>query len=556
MSTATSPAPGRQLRSRTATPLFVRAWERLDAPLTGRTVPGTVTIAAFAMLVGVVATVVSYQQDWILLFFDTRSHLTIARALTDSVNPGFYQLGTVWLPIPHLLLMPFMMVFPLWQTGLGGSMLGVIALGVSAAALWRVAYRVGFGRAARFVVVGAFVFNPTMLYLSTTALTEPVLIAALLASLAGLAGWITAMPAISPGALAVFAGVPVTLAVLSRYEGWAFVAVSCVFIVIASWRRWRSVSYTVTLLGSYLAVPAAGVVWWFSYNYIRFGDPLEFARGPYSAGAEAALRSSLGVLPQKGNLGLSLAIYHDAAINIVGIPLLVFALVGGGLFLYQRGFSTTALVVWLPAFWYPFIVLSLYTGQIIIVNDSALPASTLYNNRYAGGNGALVALLCGALVDIAVIWRPRFGRALGALVVATALGFTAWSFADGYNRMVILREGSSNTVQGNAEAAGKWVSENYEGGYVLLDAGSRGDAIVLGIDNDQIISVDNGPVFERALADPAAYVQWVFVNTDLVRTSVWKILKDDPAFLSRFALAHEEGSFQVYKNLGPSGSPL
>lgn len=543
-------------RARTSAPFLVRAWNRLDAPLTGRSVPGTLIIAGFAVLVGIGATVLSFQQDWILLFFDTRSHLVIGRALTDSVNPGFYQLGTVWLPVPHLLLAPFMLIFPLWQTGLGASMLGIICLAVSTAALWRVAYRIGFNRPARLVVVAVFVFNPTMLYLTTTALTEPVLIACLLASLAGLSGWITASPSVSPGALAVFAGVPVTMAVLSRYEGWIFVAASVVFILIASWRRWRSVSYTATLVLSYVSVPIAGVVWWLSYNYVRFGDPLEFARGPYSAGAEATLRSGLGVLPQKGNLGLSLSIYHDSALNIIGLPILLFAVAGGVLFLWQRGFSTTALLVWLPLFWYPFIVFSLWAGQIIIVNGSALPETTLYNNRYTGGNGAVVALLCGALVDIVVNWRARWGRWLGAIVAATAIGFTVWSFSDAYNRMIIIREGSTNTVQANALEAGRFVQENYQGGYVLMDAGSRGDSMLVGLDNDQVITVDNGPVFEKALGDPAAYVQWVFVNTELVRTSVWREIQADPNFLSRFALVFETGTYRVYRNLGPSESPL
>jgi hypothetical protein len=62
-----------------------------------------------------------------------------------------------------------------------------------------------------------------------------VLLAAILASLAGLSGWITAMPSISPGELAVFAGIPSAAAVMTRYEGWAFVAVGVLFVIIPCW---------------------------------------------------------------------------------------------------------------------------------------------------------------------------------------------------------------------------------------------------------------------------------------------------------------------------------
>ena len=528
--------------------LIRRGWDRLDAPVEGRSVPGTTIIAGVAVVVGIIITVVSLKNDWMLLYFDARSHLTIARAIIDSQNPGFYQLGTVWLPAPHVLLIPFTAIFPLWQTGLAAAILGIGCLAVSTAAIWRISYRVGFNRPARLVAVAVFLFNPTMLYLSTTAMTEPVLMASWLMALAGLVGWITAMPAISPGALTVFAGIPTTVAVMSRYEGWAFMVCATVFIIVASWRRWRSFKYSVILLLAYLAVPVASIAWWLAYNYVRYGNALEFAFGPYSAGADAKLRDSLGVLPQKGNLGLSVAIYDTGAINIIGWPLLILAVAGGIVFLWTRGFSTTALIVWIPLFTYPFILLSLYLGQIVIVNESAMVSNTLYNNRYSGETTAIVALLCAALVDAVVRRFARVGRSLAVIAVAIAVGFAVWSFSDGYNRMIILREGFNSTVAPNAVAAGRYIHDNYAGGDVLIEAGSRGDAMLVGLTNDQVITVDNGPIFQEAVKDPASHVEWIFFNTALVRDSIWTLLKDDPAFNARFSLVFEAEPYRVYQN--------
>ena len=45
-----------------------------------------------------------------MLYADARSHLTIARRLVDGPNHGIVQLGTVWLPLPHLALLPFVVV--------------------------------------------------------------------------------------------------------------------------------------------------------------------------------------------------------------------------------------------------------------------------------------------------------------------------------------------------------------------------------------------------------------------------------------------------------------
>ena len=50
---------------------------------------------------------------WALAFPDAQSHLTISRRIFDSLAPGFTQLGTVWLPLPTISLIPFVVGLPL-----------------------------------------------------------------------------------------------------------------------------------------------------------------------------------------------------------------------------------------------------------------------------------------------------------------------------------------------------------------------------------------------------------------------------------------------------------
>src|SRR5512141_2455033 len=71
----------------------------------------------------------------LLLYGDAVAHINIARRLFDCMEPGFRQLGTVWLPLPHLLMAPLLVSDKLWQSGLGGSfpsmaayILGVIGI--------------------------------------------------------------------------------------------------------------------------------------------------------------------------------------------------------------------------------------------------------------------------------------------------------------------------------------------------------------------------------------------------------------------------------------------
>ena len=50
------------------------------------------------------------------------AHINIARRVFDSRTPGLLQLGTVWLPLPHLLMMPLVASKWMWQSGVGGSL--------------------------------------------------------------------------------------------------------------------------------------------------------------------------------------------------------------------------------------------------------------------------------------------------------------------------------------------------------------------------------------------------------------------------------------------------
>jgi len=55
-----------------------------------------------------------------LNYGDAVAHLHIARRIFDSHRPGLSQVGSVWLPLPHLLMIPFVAVYPWWANGIAG----------------------------------------------------------------------------------------------------------------------------------------------------------------------------------------------------------------------------------------------------------------------------------------------------------------------------------------------------------------------------------------------------------------------------------------------------
>ena len=78
-------------------------------------------LAWLAICVSVFSFLFYFQRGDVLLYGDAVAHINIARRVFDSKTPGLLQLGTVWLPLPHLLMIPFLLSGEMWRRGVGGS---------------------------------------------------------------------------------------------------------------------------------------------------------------------------------------------------------------------------------------------------------------------------------------------------------------------------------------------------------------------------------------------------------------------------------------------------
>src|SRR5258706_9094994 len=84
-------------------------------------------LAAITAVISISALIFYFHRGAILLYGDAVAHINIARRVFDSRTPGLFQLGTVWLPLPHVLDIPFIVNDRLWQTGLGASVPSMVA---------------------------------------------------------------------------------------------------------------------------------------------------------------------------------------------------------------------------------------------------------------------------------------------------------------------------------------------------------------------------------------------------------------------------------------------
>jgi hypothetical protein len=364
----------------------------------------TFPLALAAVLLSLIALLISFSRGYLLLYGDAVAHLGIARRILDSRNPGLIQLGGVWLPLPHLLMLPFVQKLVWWQNGLAGAWPSLLCYIASVAGLYRLARHLLVPRWAIAATV-FYALNPNLLYLSTTAMTEPLFLALLiwttLLTVECLAAIHAACQAIVARRL-VFIAVFILAAVYTRYDGWILgAAVWCIitFTLARSRSVWRSVAPSFVL---FTVLVVAGPISWLAFNQHFFHDPLDFLRGPYSASAIEKKTATPGSEHYHGwHSPFWALVYYtraaqvDAAFWETGF-LVMAAAIGGVMISIRRGLALPAILLWMPL---PFYIYSIAYGSVPIFIPQLWPHS-YYNSRY--GIEMLPALALFSL--LAVQW--------------------------------------------------------------------------------------------------------------------------------------------------------
>lgn len=457
----------------------------------------------------------SWHHHAMLNYGDAVAHLHIARRLFDSHRPGLTQLGSVWLPLPHLLLVPFVAVYSWWANGIAGMIPSALSYVVSCVGVYRLA-RHWLGPLPSAIALAFFATNPNLLYLQTTAMTEPLFLCEMVWTIVWLVEWNDSIEAGSPRATRLLWQLAAVLiaSVFTRYDGWILALLAWLGMGLVLLRRGQLRSRAFWL-ASILVVAAP--ISWFLYNAVAFGDWLEFARGPYSAKA-IELRTAVGNGPPHPgwhNPWVSLLFFvktaeMDAAAIAWGNVLLILSLLGtawGWLTARQRAFRW-ALLLWMPV---PFYAYSIAYGSVPIFIPVWWPHSW-YNTRYgmellpafALGLGFAAQFALAATRECKPRWKPY----------AATLLFTAVML----NACKVVRERPLTCVEGTKNIDARRALETQippalrallakrPGSIVLMETSVYPQLVTLsGIPLRQTINESDKQFYLAALAAPAAH---------------------------------------------------
>jgi len=467
---------------------------------------------------------------------DAEAHLNIARRVLDSRTPGGEQLGTVWLPLPHLLMIPLVMRAgandSMWRSGLGGVIPSAGCFILAGAFLFAAARRLYASAAAGFAAALLFALNPNMLYLQATPMTEPVFAAALATLL-----WATVCYGDSQSGLALLAAAAASNAAsLTRYEGWFLIPFVALYVLIASRRKWHALVFA--------ALAALGPLAWLAHNRYYYSNTLEFYNGDYSAVAIYARQLAQGFARYPGDHDWRQALaYYFAATKLVeGWPLLLCGAAGI--------FAALVKKVWwpllLPALPPAFYVWSIHSGGTAIYVPGLWPHSW-YNTRFALVALPLAALAAAALVAVVHV---KFRPAAAVLLVAGMAGAAALGGAP-----VVWKEAQVNSLARRSwtRQAAAYLAAHYRAGDGIIY--SFGD--LTGVLREANIPLREGlhqgnrAEWEPAILRPDLFLheEWALaVAGDPVATAVLKVQSRNPHYeLRKQIIVEGAPAIEIYQ---------
>jgi hypothetical protein len=387
-------------------------------------------LLAISATLSVGALIFYYHQGAILLYGDAVAHIHIARRVFDSRTPGLFQLGTVWLPLPHLLDIPFIVNDRLWQTGLGASIPSMIAYVAGVLGVFRLVRSLASGVAA-WIAALIYAQNPNLLYMQSTAMGESLYLALFVWSAVYFAEFVQQArdDAEQAGKSLKKCGLMVSAAMLVRYDGWFLAAVIGASAVTLLWGMRPNAPPLRRGFRNFLLLTGSTATLFLLYNQIAFDNALEFANGPYSARA-IQQRSKTATMPSYPGENSP----RDATLQFLKVSRLNMAqgrpefLLFNGAFIallaslyFARRYLSWA-VLWTPL---PFYVLCIAWGSVPIYHPEWWPFS-YYNVRYGlqllPAVAVFVALGCEFLSKF---FRAQYIVAAAALVIAASY-YSVW----------------------------------------------------------------------------------------------------------------------------------
>jgi hypothetical protein len=451
----------------------------------------------------------------LLYYSDSVSHLVRARQLVDNSSPGLHQLGTVWLPLPHIMLLPFSLVDLLFKTGFAGTFVSLPSIAITAMVLYRIIKEQTDNSWIAFLGACLFFLNPNILYLGITAMTEALFMLffvisayyfqrysfsnlfpsswqehTIFKSSAHNASFEKANQTIGSKYKFIISNSIlkcsffVALATLCRYEAWP-IPVLLAIITIFSPMRVRnndkspqaSVFKRQLVVGIICTIVSfSGIVIWISYNWIYQSSPLEFLVSPYYSAASQALagpnREFLFLQPLN-----AASTYGVTALVFFGPVILAGASFG---YIFHRKFGSKVQVRNRDMVYLFLAIPSLFSFLTLVFGIGEMNY-WWFNSRFLIMLSPLLILLLSILLKRIIEAPPKNKSILGYVVIIAFLIYPIIivPLSGGIVTLIDAKNSVSYGTRPYAIEIAKVLGDLYDGGKILMITGSAQQNIIM-----------------------------------------------------------------------------
>jgi hypothetical protein len=482
------------------------------------------TLAAIAIGWGTIAAIVYYAQGLTLSHYDAKAHLVVARRIIDNLTPGWEQIGAVWLPLPHLLNFIPVQIDLFYRTGATAVAISIASFGLAVYAMTRLIVEATGSRTGAVAAALLLALNPNVLYLQSTAMTEPLLIGLLL-----LSAWMMLRWTADPPKWRRAAGWSLVAAGMTRYEAWPFTGAVLVLAAGARWWKGDPFRSVITDTARLAVYPIVSYLWFMAHSRVTVGA--WFVTGGFYVPDPAM---------QGHPLTVTKAVAYGA--SQLGSYVLLGAAVGA-VFLIVR----TALSQRQPK---PALLVPLALTAVAALPWHAFHQGHPLRIRYMVPT-VVAAIVCSG-IGIGLLKRNR--QRLAAVVLVLAVLATVRPF-DPRARMVV--EAQWDTQRSRER---RWITacmaEREPNDVVLMSMGALAHYMQelshAGYHIRDFLFEGNTWLWEAALASPADHVNWMVIEEiQKGGDRLSRRAASDPAFLRGFVRACEGGGVALYKKIKP-----
>jgi hypothetical protein len=382
------------------------------------------------------------------------------------------------------------------------------------------------------VAAGVFASNPNVLYLQSTPMTEPLLMALSLAAVALLIAWCQEMADFKVGTTSGLAsgpqirswqvGVAFALACMTRYEAWPVTASALLAAVWVRWRRGTAVDLAVREVARIAMYPTLAIAAFVVFSRIVTG--VWFADGFYVAENTA-----------KGHAYDALAEVAWGVRVLSGSALLAVALAGGVFLAMLALFSKPRATAILP---------------FALAATAAVPWLAFvdghpYRIRYMVPLLAAQAVFAGVAAGA---WKRL--QPVTIVLLALVAAFELRPLDRSAPMVVEAQWDRPNIVARDLVSA--YLASNYRGETVMASMGSLGhymqDLSRRGFSLRDFLHEGNGDIWLHALENPRPFAGWLLIEEQAEGGDMLaKRARENPAFLAGFSRVSEAAGVALYR---------